>query len=118
MNRLLLIAVVLLGILTLTLALRTGTSARADEAAGVVVRVGDTVEVEGGAVGCKVVRKGDRATLDCRRAGRLAGSYGTLLDDRRARVVRFQSSRSAKVVFTAQHRGSSRRCEKETKARR
>jgi hypothetical protein len=118
MNRLLPIAVVLLGLLTVTLALRGGSSARADETAGVVVRVGDTVEVEGGAVGCKVVQQGDRAALDCRRAGQLAGSYGTLLDDRRARVVRFKSSKTAKVVFTAKHRGSARRCEQETNTRR
>jgi len=109
MNRFLLITVALLGVLTAALALRVGSSALA--AGDVVVRVGDTVTVDGGNVGCKVVRDGKDAALDCRRAGKLAGSYGTMLDERRARVVHFRSSRTAKVVFTAKHRGAARRCE-------
>jgi hypothetical protein len=118
MNRFLLIAVVLLSFVTLSLALNQGSSARADGQADVELRVGDTVKVEGGAVGCKVVRQGEGAGLDCRRAGRLAGTYGTMLDERRARVVRFKSSDTAQVVFTAKHRGASRRCDYETGARR
>ena len=118
MNRFLLSAVVVLGFVTLSLALDQGSPARADAQADVVVRMGDTVRVEGGAVGCKVVRQGDGAGLDCRRAGRLAGTYGTLLDERRARVVRFKSSDTAQVVFTAKHRGASRRCDYQTGARR
>jgi hypothetical protein len=48
--------------------------------------------------------------MDCRRAGALKGTYGTLLSARRARVVQYRSNTVAKVVFTATHRGGARRC--------
>jgi hypothetical protein len=80
------------------------------ERAEVTVRVGDTIRVEGAAIGCQVVRRANRVVLDCRRGGELKGTYGMLFDERRAIVARFRSPRTAKVVFTARHGGSARAC--------
>ena len=110
MTRLLLLSIVVLALAVLGLALRGGGSARGDSAARVVLSVGDTMRVEGAPIGCQVTRRSGRIVIDCRRAGRLAGSYGTLLDERRVRVARFRSSDTAKVVFKARHRGKARRC--------
>jgi hypothetical protein len=109
MTRLALLAVVLAGLTALTLALRDGQHARA---AGptVVLKVGETMQVEGVPIGCRVAERGGRAVLDCRRGGRLAGTYGTLFDEDRVRVARFRSSDTAEVVFKARHRGRARRC--------
>jgi hypothetical protein len=85
--------------------------AHGDSAQTVVLGVGDVMEVEGAEIGCKVVRRDGRLVIDCRRAGSLAGTYGTLFDERRVRVARFKSSDTAKVVFKAKHRGSAKRCD-------
>jgi hypothetical protein len=77
------------------------------------MRVGDVMEVEGAPIGCQVTRRDGRIVIDCRRAGRLAGTYGTLFDERRVRVTRFRSSDEAKVVFKAKHKGRSRKCHDE-----
>jgi hypothetical protein len=74
------------------------------------LRVGDRVDVEGAALACRVVRRGGDITLDCRRGGRQAGTYGTLLSERRATIVRFGKDRTARVAFSARHRGGARRC--------
>jgi hypothetical protein len=64
---------------------------------------GDIVEVAGAPIGCIVrLHKGELA-LDCRRAGPLAGTYGTLLTPKQVVVERFESSKVAKVVFQAHH---------------
>ena len=44
--------------------------------------------------------------LDCRRAGTLRGSYGTMIGKSGVLVVRFRSNRVAKTVLTARHGGS------------
>jgi hypothetical protein len=75
--------------------------------------VGDRFEVEAAAVGCRVTRIaafGGRPGLDCRRAGPLAGSYGTLLSAREALIVRYRSAGMAKVVYEARHEGNATRC--------
>ena len=77
---------------------------------GIVLRLGDRVTVDGEPLGCQVDRRGDQVVLDCRRAGRLAGTYGVFMGARTVRVARYRSSEEAKVVFTARHRGSSRTC--------
>jgi hypothetical protein len=74
------------------------------------LRVGDRVDVEGAALACQVVRRAEEVTLDCRRGGRQAGTFGTLLSERRAMIVRFGGNRTARVAFTATHRGKARRC--------
>jgi hypothetical protein len=84
--------------------------ARGADTPGVVLRIGDRVEVDGQPIGCRVARQDGAVVLDCRRAGALAGTYGTMLSSRKAMAVRFTSNESAKVVFTGTHRGKARRC--------
>jgi hypothetical protein len=108
MTRSLLITLAVLALTALGLSLRGEARGAAEQT--VVLRVGDVMEVDGAAIGCKVVRRGDRITLDCRRAGRLTGTYGALFDERRVRVIRFRSSDTAKVVFKAKHGGRAQRC--------
>ena len=76
----------------------------------VLVHVGDRLRVDGEPLGCRVARQDGAVVVDCRRGGRLAGTYGTMLDSRHAKVVRFKSDTVAKVVFTATHEGGARRC--------
>jgi hypothetical protein len=109
MTRLLALTTATMAIALVALILSGG--AHGDSATTVVMDVGDVMEVEGAAIGCKVVLKGGRPVVDCRRAGSLAGTYGTLFDERRVRVARFTSSDTAKVVFKAKHRGSAKRCD-------
>jgi hypothetical protein len=119
MTRLLLLTTAILALATvLVLALRAEAPARGDAASTVVMRVGDVMEVEGAPIGCKVTRRDGRVVIDCRRAGRLAGTYGTLFDERRVRVAHFRSSDTAKVVFKAKHKGRAQRCDDEQGARR
>jgi hypothetical protein len=74
------------------------------------LRIGDEIRVDGAPIGCRVTRRQGRLALDCRRAGALKGTYGALLTQRTAEIVRFSSSRDAHVVFHARHRGSARTC--------
>jgi len=70
----------------------------------ITVHIGDIVRVPGVAnVGCKVVRRDGFQTLDCRRAGPLAGSYGALLNKRELLVVKFVDAHTARIVVTARH---------------
>jgi hypothetical protein len=115
MTRSLSITIAVLALVAFALAVRG--EARGD-AQTVVMRVGDVMQVEGAPIGCQVARRGERVVVDCRRAGRLAGTYGTLFDERHARVTRFKSSDTAKVVFKAKHRGKARRCDDAGKASR
>jgi hypothetical protein len=75
-----------------------------------VLRVGDTMQVEGGSLGCQITRRAGRATIECRPGGALKGRYGTFLTHRTVTVARYRSSRTAQVVFTARHRGGYRVC--------
>jgi hypothetical protein len=81
-----------------------------------VLRVGDTMRVEGGSLGCQVTRRAGRATIECRPAGALKGRYGTFLTKRTVTVARYRSSRTAKVVFAAKHRGGYRVCGRSSRA--
>jgi hypothetical protein len=116
MTRSLLITIAVLAALT-ALGLTLRSDARGAAGQIVVMRVGDVMEVEGAPIGCKVARRGGRTVIDCRRAGRLTGTYGTLFDERRVRVTRFRSSDTAKVVFKAKHRGRAHRCDDAATAR-
>ena len=80
------------------------------QAAPVMLDTGDTVQVTGAPLGCRVIVPAGVKTLDCRLAGPLAGSYGTLMSARHLQVVRFRSAHVAKVVFVATQRGGSRTC--------
>ena len=75
-----------------------------------VLRVGDTVRVEGAAMGCQVTRRGGRPVIECRRDGTLSGTYGTFMSDRTVKVARFRSSRTAQTILTARHGGAWRAC--------
>jgi hypothetical protein len=72
----------------------------------IFLNVGDSIQVSSVPLGCKVIPfKGSRA-LDCRVAGELAGSYGTIASGKRLLVVRFVNAHVARVVFDAkQHHG-------------
>jgi hypothetical protein len=92
--------------------MRTGSEARA-ASDDVLVSLGDAVQVDETPVGCRVTRLtryGNRIFLDCRRGGRLAGSYGTYFGERDVLVVRFVGPRKAKVVLHARHQGGVTRC--------
>jgi hypothetical protein len=95
---------------TATLAIAPRDGAKAANPAPTMLKVGDRVQVEGQPVGCRVANQGSNVVMDCRRAGTLAGTYGTMLSSRTAQVVRFRSNTVAKVVYTATHHGSARRC--------
>jgi hypothetical protein len=112
MRRLLAVAAAVLAGATGTLALapRDGANA-ASSPQPMVLKVGDRVAVDGEPLGCRVARQDGRTVMDCRRGGKLAGSYGTMLSARKAMVVRYRSNSVAKVVFTATHGGGARRCE-------
>lgn len=96
-----------------------GWSASSDAAGGadpetITVRPGDQIRVAGAPIGCRVVRMkefGGRVVIDCRRAGPLAGTYGTLISGREAVLTQFKSKRAAKQVVYATHHGDVRRCE-------
>ena len=73
----------------------------------VVLKVGDTLRVEGAPIGCQVTRRAGAAVIECRRDGALAGTYGTFIErPRTVTVARFRSSRTAQAIFTAKHGGA------------
>ena len=75
-----------------------------------VLKVGDTLRIDGAAMGCQVTRRGARPALECRRDGALAGTYGTFMTERTLTVARFRSSRTAQTILTARHGGRWRAC--------
>lgn len=81
-----------------------------------VLRVGDTLRIDGSPMGCQVTRRGGRPVIECRRDGSLKGTYGTFISDRTVTVARFRSSRTAQTILTAKHGGGWRACT--TSARR
>jgi hypothetical protein len=72
--------------------------------------VGDSFVVPDAAIGCQVTRRGSSVLVECRRAGKARGTYGTFISSKTVRVARFHSSRTAQVVFTAKHGGKWRAC--------
>jgi len=69
----------------------------------VPVSLGDVAKVTGAPIGCLVRRQSGERALDCRRAGVLTGSYGTILTKTQVLVVRFESRKVARIVFQARH---------------
>ena len=88
--------------------LRPARAAHAGEP--ILIRPGDVVQLSGAPLGCRFIVPSGLRTLDCRVAGSLAGSYGTLMSPRRVQVVRFRDARVAKVVFVATQHGGFRTC--------
>jgi len=80
------------------------------QATPVMLDTGQTMQVVGAPLGCRVTLSSGVKTLDCRVAGPLAGSYGALMSAGRLQVVRFRSARVAKVVFVATQHGTYRTC--------
>jgi hypothetical protein len=69
----------------------------------VPIVLGDVAKVTGAPIGCLVRQQNGERALDCRRAGPLAGRYGTILTPTQVLVVRFESRKAAKIVFQARH---------------
>lgn len=116
MTRMLLIACLLSVTATAALAVTLTRSDRASAQVPVpqqfVLRIGDTVRVDGAQIGCQVTRRAGRAVIECRRDGDPAGTYGTFMSDRSVRVARFRSSRTAQTILTAKHGGGWRACQR------
>jgi hypothetical protein len=72
-------------------------------ASQLTIDVGDVVQVAGGDIGCKVVRRRLVKTLDCRRAGPLPGTFGVMIDKERVVVARFETAHTAKIILSAHH---------------
>jgi hypothetical protein len=68
------------------------------------IQIGDIVKVSGAPVGCIARLQNGVRALDCRRVGPLVGTYGTILTGRQVLVVRFETAKTAKIVFSAHHR--------------
>src|SRR5690349_24631192 len=90
--------------------LRPADAGPTQAAVPVMIDTGGTVQVTGAPLGCRVIVPNGVKTLDCRVAGSLAGSYGTLMSPNRVQVVRFRSAHVAKVVFVATQHGGFRTC--------
>ena len=70
----------------------------------IAIQIGDIVKVSGAPVGCIARLQNGVRALDCRRIGALPGTYGTILTGRQVLVVRFDTAKTAKIVFSAHHR--------------
>ena len=87
------------------LGLPAGAFAVSERGGGTTIPIalGDVVAVTNAPIGCIArMHNGERA-LDCRRAGQLRGTYGTMLTPTEVLVVRFESEHVAKIVFQARH---------------
>jgi hypothetical protein len=96
-------AAIVLGVLALFAAAASATR-NANAPMGIIpIALGDVVKVTGAPVGCIVrLQDGERA-LDCRRTEAQVGSYGTILTPTQVLVVRFESRKTARIVFQARH---------------
>ena len=101
--RILAVACVALALLIPSLAWATHDSPQGVDTT-IPVGIGELVKVSGAPLGCAVRRDSGRRVLDCRRLGRLMGTYGVLLTRERLTVVRFRNARHGTVVFSARHR--------------
>ena len=82
------------------------------------LNVGDSFVVPGASIGCQVTRRGSAVFVECRRAGKAKGTYGTFISSRTVKVARFRSSRTAQVILTAKQGGKWRACGVPTSAAR
>lgn len=72
--------------------------------AGIIpVSLGDVAKVTGAPIGCLVRRKDGERALDCRRTSVQVGSYATILTPTQVLVVRFESKKTARIVFQARN---------------
>jgi hypothetical protein len=87
------------------LGLPAGAFAVSERGSGstIPIALGDIVTVTNAPIGCIARMHNGVRALDCRRAGPLRGTYGTLLTPNEVLVVRFESKKTAKIVFQARH---------------
>jgi hypothetical protein len=96
-------AAVVVGVFALLVA-AASPAPNATPPAGIIpISLGDVVKVTGAPVGCLVRQQDGRRALDCRRTSAQAGSYGTILTPTEVLVVRFESRKTARIVFRARH---------------
>ena len=110
---LLLMAVVAASVLMAWLAVARASATSGIAPRSIAVRPGDEIRVLGAPIGCRVAQMRafeGRIVVDCRRIGRLRGTYGTLLSAREAGLVRFESNSTGKLLYRAAHHGSIRKC--------
>jgi hypothetical protein len=75
------------------------------------LRVGDSMVVDGVAIGCAVKQRAGRVGIECGRTGNdIAGTYMTIVSRRTVKVARLRSAGVAKVILTATHGGGWRVC--------
>jgi hypothetical protein len=115
MTRLLVVsAVMVAGAFAGWLVLDAGADAASLKSPGPIsLRVGDEMHVVGAPIGCRIARMRQlhgNVVIDCRRAGDLVGTYGTLFSAREAALVRFESGRRARLLTVATHKGEIREC--------
>jgi hypothetical protein len=113
MTKVLILTIAVAATACLVAVTRAGGDARASASREVVLSPGDIIRLDGVPVGCRVTRlprHGKRAFLDCRRAGRLAGTYGVHFGAGGVLVVRFLGPRRAKTVLRARHEAEATKC--------
>jgi hypothetical protein len=77
----------------------------------VTLKPGDSMVVDGAAIGCAVTTRSGRSVVECgRTGGKVAGTYMSIISTRTLKVARLRSSSSAKTILTATHFGGWRVC--------
>jgi len=104
MRGLAIVTVLLAAALSIQLAGNRSAHAARSQTGPTFFDLGDSFQVRGASLGCKVVARDGGKAVDCRISGPLTGSYGTLMTDTHLLVVRFRSAQVAKVVFDARQR--------------
>jgi len=80
------------------------------ESPPIVVDVGDLIQVAQTHISCGVLRRSGANVIQCLAPPPLRGTYGTLMGDRRVRVIRFRNNTTAKIVFTATQKREASTC--------
>jgi hypothetical protein len=77
----------------------------------VTLKPGDSMVVEGAAIGCAVTTRSGRSVIECgRTGGKVAGTYMSIISSHTLKVARLRSSSSAKTILTATHFGGWHAC--------
>jgi hypothetical protein len=77
----------------------------------VTLKPGDSMVVDGAAIGCAVTTRSGRSVIECgRTGGKVASTYMSIISSRTLKVARLRSSSSAKTILTATHFGGWHAC--------
>jgi hypothetical protein len=77
----------------------------------VTLKPGDSMVVDGAAIGCAVTTRSGRSVIECgRTGGKVAGTYMSIISSRTLKVARLRSSSSARTILTATHFGGWHAC--------